>query len=119
VFTRDIKGYVIIEQPGLIEGGAERVSRSSWEKDESEKAVGVEECIPFDGTVDHTIFLRGTSTPPRSAQEPRWHEATFFMIPTIMLTILLFDAPLDVPGGMGRTSQSNAKRLEAEETEGC
>jgi len=57
VFTRDIKGYVTLEEPGLIEGGVGRVSRSSWEKDESGKAVGVEECIPFNGTMDHTIFL--------------------------------------------------------------
>jgi len=57
VFTRDIKDGVIIEQPGLIEGGVGRVSRSSWEKEGSGKAVGAKEFIPFNGTVDHTFFL--------------------------------------------------------------
>jgi len=57
VFTRDSKGCVTLEEPGLIEGGAERVGRSSREREGSEKAVGVEECIPFNGTADHTSFL--------------------------------------------------------------
>jgi len=57
VFTRDSKGYVTLEQPGLIEGGVGRAGWSPREKDESEKAVGVEESIPLNGTVDHTIFL--------------------------------------------------------------
>jgi len=57
VFTRDINGYVTLEEPGLIERGVGRVSRSSREKEGSEKAVGVEECIHFNGTMDHTILL--------------------------------------------------------------
>jgi len=57
VFTRDIKDGVTLEQPGLIEGGVGRVGHSPREKDESEKAVGVKEFIPFNGTVDHTFFL--------------------------------------------------------------
>jgi len=57
VFTRDIKDGVTLEEPGLIEGGVGRAGRSSREKDESGKVVGVEECIPFNGTVDHTFFL--------------------------------------------------------------
>jgi len=57
VFTRDIKDGVTLEKPGLIEGGVGRVGRSSREKELSGKAVGVKECIPCNGTVDHTIFL--------------------------------------------------------------
>jgi len=57
VFTRDIKDGVTVGQPGLTAGGAERVSRSSREKEGSGKAVGMEECIHFNGTMDHTIFL--------------------------------------------------------------
>jgi len=48
---------VLLEEPGLIEGGAERVSRSSREKEGSGKAVGMEECIPFNENLDHTFFL--------------------------------------------------------------
>jgi len=57
VFTRDIECYVTLEEPGLIEGRVGRAGRSSREKEVSGKVVGVEECIPFNGTVDPTIFL--------------------------------------------------------------
>jgi len=96
VFTRDIKGYVTLEQPGLIEGGVGRVGWSSWEKEGSGKAVEVKEFIPFNGTVDHTIFLRGTSTLSGSVREPRHTGSMLFRVSPVIPSILLFDVPLNV-----------------------